>query len=67
MFAIVCDKCGHTSLVEKRVNRNSIYLETGFRKVCVENPFESELDLCEKCTKELLGLVRGEEADNGTE
>ena len=64
MLAIVCDKCGHTSLIEKRVSRQSVYLETGFRKVCVEDPFESELDLCEKCTKELVGVVRGEEADN---
>ena len=64
MFAIVCDKCGHTSLVEKRGSRHSIYLETGFRKVCVDDPFESELDLCPKCAKELLGLVRGKEADN---
>jgi hypothetical protein len=64
MFAIVCDKCGNTAVLENDKSRSNTYKETGFRRVCVDNPFESELDLCEECAKELLGLVRGEEADN---
>jgi hypothetical protein len=64
MLAIVCDKCGKTAVYEDGKSRSKTYKETGFRRVCVDNPFESELDLCEECAKELLGLVRGEEADN---
>ena len=61
MYAIVCDKCGKTAVVADHKSRIDEYRENGFFRVCLDNPFESKLDLCSECAEKILGLVRGEE------
>ena len=64
MLAIVCDKCGNTALVENGDSKVKTYQANGYRRVSVDfDPFETELDLCPECAKDLLGLVRGKNDD----
>ena len=62
MFAIVCDKCGKTAVLDDGKSRTKASEDVGFCKVFGLS--KGELDLCTECYEALLGTVRGEEDGN---
>ena len=55
MKAIVCDKCGHVTLLE---DNKPYYSPTGVYRLVNDRSEVNEIDLCEDCAAELVEAVR---------